>query len=150
MAWREHESTQQQGRGGMMGPMPDETALGPPVLIFDGDCGFCTTAVRCLERTLPSMPETAPYQWAELSVYGLSLAQAEEQVWLVADGHLYGGARAVTALLRHQPTPGLRFVGWLGSAWPWSVVADIAYRVVARYRYRLPGGTPACRMPGNP
>jgi predicted DCC family thiol-disulfide oxidoreductase YuxK len=26
-------------------------------------------------------------------------------------------------------------------------LADAVYRVVARYRHRLPGGTPACRMP---
>jgi predicted DCC family thiol-disulfide oxidoreductase YuxK len=26
-------------------------------------------------------------------------------------------------------------------------LADAVYRVVAHYRHRLPGGTPACRMP---
>ncbi|HYI34851.1 MAG TPA: DUF393 domain-containing protein [Glaciibacter sp.] len=129
--------------------MPDETALIRPVLIFDGDCGFCTTAVTWLERILPAMPETAPYQWADLSLYGLSIDDAQAMVWLVDRGRRYGGAAAVTALLRHQPSPGLRLLGWLGAAWPWSVFADAAYRVVARYRYRLPGGTPACRLPSS-
>ena len=129
--------------------MPDVSVLTQPVLVFDGDCGFCTTAVRWLERTLPAMPPTVPYQWADLSVCGLSLDDVQAQVWLVVGGHRYGGARAVAALLRHQPSFGLRFIGWLGNAWPWSVAADVAYRLVARYRYRLPGGTPACRKPSS-
>jgi predicted DCC family thiol-disulfide oxidoreductase YuxK len=133
----------------MMNVMSDETVLIRPVLIFDGDCGFCTTAVTWLERTLPAMPETAPYQWVDLSVYGLSIEDAQARVWLVDRGRRYGGAAAVTALLRHQPSPGLRLLGWLGATWPWSILADAAYRVVARYRYRLPGGTPACRLPSS-
>jgi predicted DCC family thiol-disulfide oxidoreductase YuxK len=95
------------------------------------------------------MPETAPYQWTDLTVYGLSLDDAQSRVWLAEGGRLYGGGAAVAALLRHQPAAWLRFLGWLGSAWPWSIVAEAAYRIVARYRYRLPGGTPACRMPGS-
>jgi predicted DCC family thiol-disulfide oxidoreductase YuxK len=117
------------------------------VLVFDGDCGFCTTAVGWLERLLPAMPEAAPYQWTDLSAYGLSLADAQAKVWLVHAGRRYGGAAAVAALLRHQPSARLRLLGWLASVWPWSVAADVAYRLVARYRYRLPGGTPACRVP---
>lgn len=129
--------------------MTDETVLSRPVLVFDGDCGFCTTAVRWLERTLPAMPETAPYQWADLTVYGLSLDDAQARVWLILHGRRYGGASALAALLRHQPSRGLRFLGWIGNAWPWSVLAEVAYRIVARYRYRLPGGTPACRLPSS-
>lgn len=93
------------------------------------------------------MPETAPYQWTDLSVYGLSLGDARARVWLVHHGRRYGGAAAVAALLRHQPSAPLRFVGWLGTLWPLSWFAEAAYRVVARFRYRLPGGTPACRVP---
>ncbi len=129
--------------------MSDETALIRPALIYDGDCGFCTTAVRWLEKNLPAMPETAPYQWADLSVYGLSLDQAQARVWLVHNGRRHGGAAAVAALFRHQPSHGLRLLGWLGAVWPWSVLADVVYRIVARYRYRLPGGTPACRLPSS-
>jgi predicted DCC family thiol-disulfide oxidoreductase YuxK len=120
-----------------------------PLLIFDGDCGFCTTAVDWLSRTLPAMPAASPYQWIELEPFGLTDADASAMVWLVTDGHQYGGATAVAALLRHQPSPVLRFLGWLGTVPPWSLGADIAYRLVARFRYRFPGGTPACRLPDN-
>ncbi|MDY7527046.1 MULTISPECIES: DUF393 domain-containing protein [unclassified Cryobacterium] len=117
------------------------------LLVFDGDCAFCTTAVGWMRRLLPVMPDAAPYQWTDLPAYGLTEADARSRVWLVDPaGVRFGGAAAVSALLRHQPTPGLRFLGWLGTVPPWSWAAEAGYRVVARNRHRLPGGTPACRM----
>ena len=72
-------------------------------------------------------------------------------MWLVAtdrDGalHQYGGYLAVSVILRHQPRLGWRFVGVLLDIVPFSLAADLGYRVVARYRYLLPGGTPACKV----
>jgi predicted DCC family thiol-disulfide oxidoreductase YuxK len=122
----------------------------PATLIFDGDCGFCTTAVLWLQRTLPRVPATAPFQWTDLADFGLTEDEARSQVWFVTAGNRYGGAAAVAAVLRGQPSPLLRALGWLGTVPPWSWVADAGYRVVARYRYRLPGGTPACRLPSAP
>jgi predicted DCC family thiol-disulfide oxidoreductase YuxK len=115
------------------------------VLIFDGDCSFCSSCVDWLERNLPSMPEAVPYQWAELEGYGLSLAEAESQVWLVTPEKHYGGAAAFSAILRHQPDAAFRFLGWILQAPPLSWVADGAYWVVSRLRHVLPGDTPACR-----
>lgn len=120
------------------------------LLVFDGDCGFCTTAVNWLGRTLPAPPATIPFQWADLADQGLTEAQARARVWLVQGGRRFGGAAAVAAVLRRQPVAALRLLGWLGSVPPWSWAAEAAYRLVARYRYRLPGGTPACRLkPGS-
>ncbi|MEO6200561.1 MAG: DUF393 domain-containing protein [Cryobacterium sp.] len=119
------------------------------VLIFDGDCAFCTTAVNWLTRSLPSMPPASPYQWTDLDAYGLTLADGRASVWLVTPGRQYSGAAAVSAILRHQPSPALRLLGWLGTVPPLSWLAEVGYRLVARYRYLLPGGTPACRMPGG-
>ena len=119
----------------------------PATLIFDGDCGFCTTAVLWLQRTLPRVPATAPFQWTDLAEFGLDEAQARSRVWFVTGGRRYGGASAIAAMLRGQPNAGLRLLGWLGTVPPWSWAAEAGYRLVARYRYRLPGGTPACRMP---
>ncbi len=116
------------------------------LLIFDGDCGFCTTAVNRLKRTLPAMPPSAPFQWTDLAQYGLTTAEASDRVWLVVDGRTYGGHLAVSALLRHQPSTLWRFAGWLLCTPPFSLAAAIGYRLVARYRYLLPGGTPACAV----
>jgi len=126
-----------------------KSAVMSTVLIYDGDCGFCTTAVLWLDRVLPAMPPTSPYQWTDLPAYDLTVADGQARVWLALEGRLYGGAAAVAALLRHQPSPALRLLGWLGTVPPWSWLAEAGYRVVARYRYRLPGGTPACRVPAG-
>jgi len=127
--------------------MSNTLADRPATLIFDGDCGFCTTAVRWLERTMPRVPTTAPFQWTDLAAFGLTEEEARSRVWFVTGGRRYGGAGAVAALLRGQPIPALRVLGWLATVPPWSWAAAAGYRLVARYRYRLPGGTPACRMP---
>lgn len=93
------------------------------------------------------MPATVPFQWADLSRFGITEEQARSRVWLVTGGRQFGGAAAVAAILRGQPNPLLRLLGWLGTVPPWSWAAEAGYRLVARYRYRLPGGTPACRLP---
>ena len=117
-------------------------------LVFDGDCGFCTTAVGWLERGLPAMPPMVPYQWADLEKLGLTLDEARERVWLVTPTRRYGGHLGVSALLRKQPDLRWRFVGWLLVTPGFSQIAAVGYSLVARYRYLLPGGTPACRIPG--
>ena len=116
------------------------------LLIFDGDCGFCTSSVAWLRGVLPAMPEASPYQWTDLPKYGLSEADAASRVWLVADGRRHGGHRAVAALLTHQPSALLRFAGHLMLLPPLSWLAAAGYALVARYRFALPGGTPACRV----
>lgn len=125
-------------------------------LIFDGDCGFCTSSVLWLERTIPAMPSALPFQWAPLEDLGLSPQEAAERIWLVttADSatggsalhHQYGGHLAVSAILRHQPNLGWRFVGVLLDTPPFSLAAGIVYSLIARFRYLLPGGTPACNL----
>jgi predicted DCC family thiol-disulfide oxidoreductase YuxK len=129
--------------------MPTPQTEKPATLIFDGDCGFCTTAISWLQRVLPRMPAAAPFQWTDLAEFGLVEEQARSRVWFVSRGRRYGGAAAVAAVLRGQPIRVLRMLGWLGTVPPWSWAAEAGYRLVARYRYRLPGGTPACRMPST-
>ncbi|PJJ62246.1 thiol-disulfide oxidoreductase DCC family protein [Compostimonas suwonensis] len=126
--------------------MDSERLDGRIRLVFDGDCGFCTTAVGWLERVLPVMPKAVPYQWADLDSAGLTTADAASRVWLVTPSHQYGGHLAVAAILRHQPVAWMRTLGWLGTVPPWSWAAASAYSLVARYRHRLPGGTPACQI----
>ena len=126
---------------------PVPLSLRGTTLVFDGDCGFCTTAVDWLERTLPAFPPATPFQWADLEALGLTEAEARERVWLVTPDHQYGGHLAVSAMLRRQPSVGWRFLGWFMVAPVISLFSAVGYALTARYRYRLPGGTPACRMP---
>ena len=130
--------------------MPDRRptdAVRRALLVFDGDCAFCTTWVNRLEAALPTFPRTTPWQWIELDDYALSRDDVDQFAWVITPGHQYAGHLALSALLRMQPTAGLRFLGHLIATPPFSLVAALAYRVVAANRSRLPGGTPACALP---
>lgn len=115
------------------------------VLIFDGECSFCSSFVDWLDGSLAAAPTAVPYQRADLEGYGLSVKEAASQVWLITPGKQFGGASAVTEMLRRQPGAAYRFAGWALQAPPLSWVADGVYWIVSRLRNVLPGGTPACR-----
>lgn len=117
------------------------------LLVFDGDCAFCSTWVDRLKRTLPRFPEAVPHQWTDIDALGLTQHDVANYVWFVTPDHQYAGHLAVSALLRSQPSALLRFAGHLLATPPFSWVAALGYKFVAANRHRLPGGTPACRMP---
>jgi predicted DCC family thiol-disulfide oxidoreductase YuxK len=117
-----------------------------PVLIYDGDCGFCTRSARWVER-LPVRVRLLPWQDADLAALRTTEARAQHEViWVDATGRVFGGADAVAELLKHcrLPWPAL---GWTMSAPLLRMLAERAYRWVADNRYRLPGATPACQLP---
>lgn len=118
-----------------------------PLLVFDGDCRFCTTWVNRLASWLPRFPESVPWQWADLDALGLTSDDVRDFAWYLTPQHSYAGAMALAALLRAQPRIGLRFVGHLLATPPFSIVAALGYNVIAKHRHRLPGGTPACALP---
>lgn len=122
-------------------------ATDQPLLVFDGDCAFCTTAVRRGEKLLRVFPPSQPHQWLDLEAHGLTRYDVTHYAWYLAGGKRYRGHAAVAAVLRLQPGFGWRFLGHLLITPPFSWGAALAYRFVARFRHRLPGGTPACAMP---
>ena len=130
-----------------MNTRPLSTSAHSDLLIFDGDCAFCTTWVDRLRDALPAFPEAQPSQWTDLSAYALSDDNVARYAWYVTPRRQYAGHLALSALLRRQPRFGLRFLGWLIATPPWSWLAAGGYSLVARFRHRLPGGTPACAMP---
>jgi predicted DCC family thiol-disulfide oxidoreductase YuxK len=116
-------------------------------LIFDGDCGFCTSTANYIVRT-SSVPVTA-YAWqlTDVSRLGLTEAQTADRVYLVIGDETFGGHLAFAYLLFIQRNWALKAIGWLMTVPPLCWLAFIGYRLVARYRHRLPGGTPACKLP---
>lgn len=120
------------------------------MLVFDGDCAFCTTWVDRLRGRLPVFPEAQPWQWLDVGELGLSATDVRDSAWLVTAEARHGGHRAFTRLLIAQPRAGLRFAGHLLETPPFSWIAALGYRVIARYRHALPGGTPACAAPRWP
>lgn len=118
-----------------------------PVLVFDGDCAFCTSAARVLSGRLRRSPgdfAVEPWQHLDLAALGLTEAQCVEAVrWVAVDGRSDAGEAAVArALLASRPV--VRPLGAVLLLPGVRRVAGAAYRWVARNRHRLPGGTPAC------
>ncbi len=114
------------------------------MLVYDGDCGFCSSAARWIAGRLGEGHAVVPYQRLDELPAGLSLEDVRTAAyWIGADGPRRGH-RAVSASL--VAAGGVWApVGRLLDVWPLRWLAAGAYAVVARYRYRLPGGTPACR-----
>ncbi|HVF13388.1 MAG TPA: DCC1-like thiol-disulfide oxidoreductase family protein [Acidimicrobiales bacterium] len=117
-----------------------------PLLVYDGDCAFCTRMVDIALSRMKVACRAVPWQQADLAVLGLTEAEVTEKVWWVEPGvSKVSGHRAVAAALRHG-SPGLRPFGHLLDAAPVAPVASAGYDLVARNRHRLPGGTSACRI----
>jgi len=116
-----------------------------PVLVYDGDCAFCTRSAE-LARRLGTSAEIIAWQQADLTALGTTAERARREVlWVMPQRQVLGGAQAIAGLLWDLgglwriPAALLRLppFRWLGAA---------VYRLVAANRYRLPGGTAACRI----
>ena len=115
------------------------------VLLYDGDCAFCTSCARLIEKRIRPSAAVVPSQLADLDELGVTEEQAAGALqWVGADGTVRSGHEAIAAML-----------GTAGAAWSLlgrllllpgaSWLAAAAYALVASNRHRLPGGTPACR-----
>jgi predicted DCC family thiol-disulfide oxidoreductase YuxK len=116
-----------------------------PVLLYDGDCAFCTSCARILERIEPDA-EIIAWQCTDLAELGVAEEQAIDAVqWVQIDGTVRSGHEAIAAILLAAGRT-WKIIGRLillpGISW----VAAKVYRLVADNRNRLPGGTPACAV----
>jgi|GEM_PF-384096 len=120
----------------------------PGILLYDGDCGFCTTTATALERRLGAVDVVVrPWQPDDEQRYGVTTAQAELEIhWVDRRGGVFGGADAVLAWWRtgHGIWPVL---GRILTAPLLVQLTRWGYRIVARHRHRLPGATEACAVP---
>ena len=122
-----------------------------PWLIYDGDCSFCTTSAQWVAERLsrPGGPDArvVPWQFIDLEALGTSSERTSREVlWVDPAGRIYGGAAAFAQWLqfrggayavpgRLMDLPGVRSL------------AAAVYRLIARNRHRMPGGSPACALP---
>lgn len=118
-------------------------------LLFDGDCGFCTTAARRATRINPQATVVA-WQHADLDLLGVTEADATAALQYVSQHGSASGADAV-ALFLLDAGGVYRFFGRLLRLPGVRSAARPAYRWIAAHRQRLPGGTPACAIkPATP
>jgi predicted DCC family thiol-disulfide oxidoreductase YuxK len=143
--------TARQRRGGRRrSHRPDQIGTTrEAVLVFDGDCGFCTSSARWLERGFRHGERAEAWQLlgdGALAELGLTTKDAKQAAWWVdREGRRERGHRAAGRAL--EAAGGWRRgAGRLILTPPTSWLAAGAYRLVVRWRHRLPGGTPACRL----
>lgn len=120
---------------------------GESVLVFDGDCGFCTTTANWIKRNSKIALEIAPYQWSDLSQYGLTTEEAAAKVQLVVGDKVFAGHYCMAKLLLIQPNILLKAMGALMVAPGLNPISAKIYEWIAANRQKLPGGTPACKLP---
>lgn len=124
-----------------------------PLVVFDGDCGFCTSSAGWvasrLHRAGHADAQLVPWQRADLAALGTTQSRAQHEVlWVAADGTIAGGAEAFAAWLRFRGAP-YAALGVAMSRPGIRSLAAVVYRLIARNRQRLPGGTPACALPAT-
>jgi len=107
------------------------------VLVYDGDCGFCTGAAGFVGGRRFAWQELGAEGLARL---GLTADEARDAAWWVDKTGRYRGHLAIGHALSQRSPLGRALLvpplSWTGAA---------VYPLVARWRHRLPGGTPACR-----
>lgn len=118
-----------------------------PVLLYDGDCGFCTRTITTLLAAPRRSVNVRMWQETDLELFGTDESRAtREMLWVRRDGRVTGGAMAFADLFRHLGGP-WRVPDVLLRTPPTRWIAAGVYRVIAHNRHRMPGGTAACAVP---
>ena len=111
-------------------------------LVYDADCGFCRRCAEwCRSRLVGDVIVVSGADFLVRSKR-LSATEVAASVWWVEPSAKYAGAAAVARTLAATKTP-WRHVGQFMKWGPLAWIAEPLYRVVVRFRHRLPGGV-AC------
>ncbi len=123
------------------------TAPNAPILVFDGDCAFCTSSAEWIRARLPAAVRVEPWQQLDIAALGLTEQNVTTAAYWIDDrGRRHRGHRAIGKSLV-AAGGAWRLLGTLLLVPPFSWVAALSYLLVAKNRHRLPGGTPACKLP---
>lgn len=131
------------------GPNLSETAGSQshrPVLIFDGDCGFCTSTANFIVARSSVAIAAHPWQFVDVGLYNLTKEQTAAKVYFVVNGKAFAGHEAFAQILIAQHNLLLRAIGHILMYPPFAWLARPSYFLLAKYRHRMPGGTPACKI----
>jgi predicted DCC family thiol-disulfide oxidoreductase YuxK len=138
----------------------------PIIVIYDGECGFCTKSKNLIERfDLENIFRWKPYQSGAGRQFGISDIDANRRLYLIVGDKIYSGFRALKMIVLYNPVsylvtytllaaPGSgdsRFRNILVAVLlivfsPLFVpVGEAAYAMVARNRYKLSANS-TCRI----
>ena len=101
-----------------------------PVVIYDGNCGFCFDCVQWVRRQAEVVAVAS--QSINPADYGVTREQCEKSVVVINGGQIYFGAAAVAVLLSEC---GHRLGAWLLRTS--GGVGEAGYRYVASHRSGL-------------
>jgi len=106
------------------------------VLVFDGDCGFCTASARWIEAR---GAHTRAWQTLDLAELQLTVADVDEAAWWIDEsGRKYRGHLAIGHALK--AAGGLwGLIGAVLVRPPVSWIAKPVYTLTARNRDKFPG-----------
>ena len=122
------------------------TAPNLPVLVYDGDCGFCTASADRIRPHLHEPATVQPGQVLDLPALGLTDDDVTSAAWWVDEsGRRWRGHAAIGKALI-AAGGWRRVIGQLLIVPPLSWLARPVYAWVARNRGRLPGATDSCRV----
>jgi predicted DCC family thiol-disulfide oxidoreductase YuxK len=109
------------------------------IVVYDGDCGFCTWTAQHGQRLLSAEVTIQPWQGSDLAALGLTEDDVRCAVqWVPAGGKPRAGHRAIAAWLIASGLP-WAVPGRLLLIPPVSWIATLSYRVIARHRHQIPG-----------
>jgi predicted DCC family thiol-disulfide oxidoreductase YuxK len=118
----------------------------PLTLLFDGACLFCTRSAVAVRRVFGDKRVTLRdfQQQGALDAYPFLRRDAlmKKMHVVMPDGRVFAGAEGFARIVMQS-----RIIGWLG--WLYYVpgvrqMADVAYTLVAKHRYRVFGRTEEC------
>lgn len=119
-----------------------------PIVIFDGECGFCDWLVRLLIRldrhgVFRICSGDSEAGRALIARTNLPADITERSIVVVQGSESWTHASAVAFVLARLPFPWnvLSILRWVPRP-----LADAAYRLIARYRHTLRGTDPACAI----
>ena len=103
-----------------------------PVLVFDGDCGFCRLWIERWRRATRGKVDDEPFQTAAVNHPEVARKDFAEAVHLFEAGRTSRGAEAVLRALAHAP--GLSLLPRLYAMPGVAPVAEAVYRFIAERR----------------
>jgi predicted DCC family thiol-disulfide oxidoreductase YuxK len=117
-----------------------------PILLFDGDCSFCSSSARVLKKIVGQKVEVLAYQHVDLEPLGILTTECELAVQFVAGNLRSSGHIAIAdALIATKSIWSL--AGHFIKLPVITSAGFLVYEWVSKNRHKLPGGTPACQMP---
>ena len=112
------------------------------VLLYDGECGFCTRSARRV-RQLGCEVETVPWQsWTPLTSHGITAQAAAVKIHLVDGNRIRIGHEAIAGTLLRSRYAVVRLAGRVIGSRPLRPLARRVYAAVSANRQRLPGDLP--------